>query len=507
MSYRAVCVHGHFYQPPRENPWTGRIDPEPSAAPWPNWNERITDECYGPNTAAELHGLEGETRRRNNFASISFNVGPTLMAWLAEARPDVHRRIVDGDAAGAGRFGGHGGAIAQVHDHLILPLANTRDRRTQVRWGLVDFRHRFGREATGMWLPETAVDVPTLETLASEGVRFTILAPHQAARVREPGGAWTDVAAGDGLDTGRGYVQRLPSGREIALFFYEGGVAHGIAFGGLLHDGARLVRRLEASALTGTAPRLGHVATDGESYGHHHAHGEMALAWAIDAIERDGRVALTTYDAWLAAHPPAAEVQCADGTSWSCAHGVRRWAGGCDCGTGGAGWDYGWRGPLRRALGQFGDGLARRFENEAGQCLSDPWAARDDYAELRLGGEALAEEWWTRHLRPGADGASRAEARRWLEMQASALRMFTSCGWFFDDPAGLETRQVLRYAGRALDLAGLVDGTGEPEPEAAPLLEALAVVRSNLSDGWNAADELRRILREDRPAAVSRPPP
>lgn len=505
-------MHGHFYQPPRENPWTGRIDPEPSAAPWPNWNERITDECYGPNTAAELHGAGagrvGERRRRNNFVSISFNVGPTLMAWLAEARPAVHRRIVEADAAGAARFGGHGGAIAQVHDHLILPLANARDRRTQVKWGLADFRHRFGRDAGGMWLPETAVDVPTLETLAADGVRFTILAPHQAARVREPGGPWTDVAPDGGLDTGRAYVQRLPSGREIALFFYEGSVAHGIAFDGLLHDGAELAGRLEGIALAGAAPRLGHVATDGESYGHHHAHGEMALAWALDAIERDGRVGLTTYGGWLAAHPPEAEVECADATSWSCAHGVRRWAGGCDCGTGGAGWDYGWRGPLRRALNDLRDDLARRFEREAGRLLVDPWAARDDYAELRLGREAVSEAWWRRHLRPGADDAARGEARRWLDMQAAALRMFTSCGWFFDDPAGLETRQVLRYAGRALDLAGLVDRGGEPDPEAAPLFEALAAVRSNRSERWNAAAELRRILCDDRPAAaVSRPSP
>ena len=502
MRDRALCVHGHFYQPPRENPWTGRIDREPSAAPWPNWNERIADECYAPNTAAEVRGAGGESQRRNNFASISFNVGPTLMAWLAEERPALHRAIVEADSAGAGRFGGHEGAIAQVHDHLIMPLANARDRRTQVRWGLADFRHRFGRAAEGMWLAETAVDVPTLEALAAEGVRFTILAPHQAARIREPDGSWTLAGTAGGLDTGRGYRQALPSGREITLFFYDGDVAHGIAFDGLLHDGAELARRLEATALAGEAPRLGHVATDGESYGHHHAHGEMALAWALDAIERGGRVTPTTYGAWLAAHPSVAEVQCAEGTSWSCAHGVRRWAGGCDCGTGGAGWDYGWRAPLRRALDDFRDDLARRYEAEAGSLLHDPWAARDDYAELRLGSEQVVEAWWHRHLRPRAD---RAEAVHWLDMQGAALRMFTSCGWFFDDPAGLETRQVLRYAGRALDLAGGVDEGGEPGPEADPLLEALAGVRSNRSEDWNAADELRRILREDRPrVGVSR---
>ena len=504
MNDRAICVHGHFYQPPRENPWTGLVDREPSAAPWDNWNERITDECYAPNTAALVHEPGGGTSQRNNFASISFNVGPTLMAWLDAHRPAVHEAIVAGDAVGSEARAGHGGAFAQVHDHLIMPLATPRDQRTQVRWGLADFRHRFGRPAAGMWLPETAVDVATLEALAADGVRFTVLAPHQAKRIRSESGEWIDAdSRPGGLDTGRAYRQRLPSGREITLLFYDGELALGIAFDGLLHDGADLTGRLENAALAGRSPRLAHVATDGESYGHHHPHGEMALAWALGAIGRHGRASLTTYGAWLAEHPATRQVEVAARTSWSCAHGVRRWAGGCDCGTGGPTWDYGWRAALRKALDALHDDLAARFEQAGGALLRDPWAARDDYAELWLGEEAVKHEWWDRHLLPGAE---RSEALRWLDMQRSAMRMFTSCGWFFDDPAGLETRQVLRYAGRALDLAGWVEADGTLVPAAESLLEDLADVRSNRSEEWNAAMALRAILRRDRPrGAVSRP--
>jgi alpha-amylase/alpha-mannosidase (GH57 family) len=493
---RYICIHGHFYQPPRENPWTDVIDAEPSAAPWSNWNERITDECYAPNTGAEILGPEGEVVRRfNNYAAISFNVGPTLMAWMARARPMVHRAIVESDARSRARFGGHGGAIAQAHGHLILPLANERDRRTQVRWGIADFKYRFGRPPAGMWLPETAVDVPTLEALAAEGIAFTILAPHQAARVRAPGGAWRKV--GGGVSPGRAYRQRLPSGRDIALFFYDGELARGVAFDGLLHDGAGFARGLEASAERGGAPRLAHLATDGESYGHHHRHGEMALAWALDSLEREARVRLTTYAAFLAAHPPTWDVEVAEDTSWSCAHGVRRWSGGCDCGTGGEGWDYGWRGPLRAALDGLRDRLASVFETEGSRQLRDPWSARDAWIEWRLpAGAGSRRAWEAEHLAPTGD---RNAAMALLAMQDAAMRMFTSCGWFFDDPAGLETRQVLRYAARAVELAGEVSD-GAPGREFAA---DLALIGSNREEGWTAAAEYERILREDRlPAAA-----
>ena len=498
MSDRGVCVHGHFYQPPRENPWTREIDPEVSAAPWANWNERIADECYGPNTRAEVHDADGRTHRHDNFAAMSFDVGPTLMAWLRRDRPDIHDAIVAADAAAVERFGGHGGAMAQVHDHIIMPLADDRDRRTQVLWGLADFRRRFGRPAEGMWLPETAVDLPSLETLAAAGVRFTVLAPHQAARVRSTDGGWEDPARA--LETGRAYRQRLPSGREIAIFFYDGVLARDVAFGGVLHDGVGFAGRLRGLALAADAPALAHVATDGESYGHHHHHGEMALARALELLSESDAVELTNYGAWLERHPPEDEVEIAENTSWSCLHGVRRWAGGCDCGTGGPGWDYGWRAPLRRALEGLRRALGARYDAEAGAVLHDPGRARDEHAELWLGDPRARDAWWRRQLRPGAD---RHTARRLLAMEHAAMRMFTSCGWFFDDPSGLETRQVLRYAARALDLAGLVDDSGEllALPPATGLLEELEGVRSNRRADWSAAEELRRILREDRPRA------
>lgn len=518
MNDRAVCVHAHFYQPPRENPWTGKIDRESSAAPWPNWNERIADECYGPNAAAEVHGPGGEIRRRDNYASLSFNVGPTLLAWLSAARPELYAAIIAADRCGAARNRGRGGAIAQAHDHVILPLADDRDRRTQVRWGLLDFEHRFGRVAEGMWLPETAVDVPSLESLADAGVGFTILAPHQARRVRAPGEPWRP--AGEALDTGRPYRQRLPSGRSITLFFYDGGLARAVAFDGLLHDGVELADGLAAAARAGSAPRLAHYATDGESYGHHHAHGEMALARAFETLETMPGLDVTNYAAWLDRHPAIHEVRIAEETSWSCAHGVRRWAGGCDCGTGGSGWDYGWRAPLRQSLNGFRDALAEHYEVSASPLLHDVWGARDDYAVLWLAPDEARLEWWDRHLRPGAD---RLAAARWLEMQRCEMRMFTSCGWFFDDPSGLETRQVLRYAARALELAAgseLADAVAggsfsdlvdEPFPgvprrlsvAAGELLRGLSEVRSNEREGWSAAAELRRILREDRPRGSS----
>lgn len=486
MTARRACVHAHFYQPPRENPWTGRVPGEPSASPWPNWNVRITDECYEPNARLE------------NYAGISFNVGPTLMAWLASERPDVHDAIVSADAAGAGRHAGRGGAIAQGHDHVILPLATARDRRTQVAWGVADFRHRFGREPDGLWLPETAVDLATLETLAEAGIRFTVLAPRQARRVRAPGGDWRAAAE---LDTGRAYRQRLPSGREIALFFYDGALAHDVAFGGLLHDGATLAGRLTASALGGAAPRLAHFATDGETFGHHHRHGEMALAWALDALGADGDAPPTNLAAWLADYPPEDDVEIVERTSWSCAHGVRRWAGGCGCGIGGEAGDHRWRAPLRRSLARFAAGLADRFEREAVDVLTDPWAARDGAAVLWLDAPDARERWMASHLR---QDASPDAAHRWMAEQRAAMRMFTSCGWFFDDPSGLETRQVLRYAGLALDLAGGVSRTGSPQgPLAGPLLDGLAGVRSHRLPGWDAAAELRRILREDRPEGFS----
>nr|PZN37897.1 MAG: hypothetical protein DIU70_11810 [Bacillota bacterium] len=326
---RFVCIHGHFYQPSRENPWLDAIEVQDSASPFHDWNERIAEECYAPNAAARILDAEGRIEGIvNNYARISFNFGPTLLAWLEVRRPEVYRAILAADRESQARFSGHGSALAQAYNHIILPLASDRDRRTQVLWGIRDFQHRFGRMPEGMWLPEAAVDLPTLEVLAELGLRFTILAPRQARRVRPIGSrAWAEV--GEGIDTTRPYRVSLPSGRSLALFFYDGAIAQAVAFGGLLHDGRQFAERLARGFRPDrSGPQLVHIATDGESYGHHHRHGEMALAYALHWIESLGLARLTNYGEYLERFPPTHEVEIREGTSWSCAHGVERGRGG-----------------------------------------------------------------------------------------------------------------------------------------------------------------------------------
>jgi hypothetical protein len=495
-----VCIHAHFYQPPRENPWLEEVEPEPSASPFHDWNERITVESYVPNGAARVVDSDGRIRSiRNNYGSISFNFGPTLLGWMESSAPAAHAMVLEAELESLERFGGHGSALAQPYHHLIMPLATPRDRRTQVAWGVADFRHRFGRGPEGMWLPETAVDLDTLEALAEHGIRFTILAPHQAGRVRAPGGDWQDLDD-SGLDTTVAYRQSLPSGREIALFFYDGAASRAVAFDKLLEDGEAL-----ASWLTGLAhesgtggPRLAHIATDGETYGHHHGHGDMALAVALERFESEPGVRLTNYAQFLAENLPVLEVEIRENTSWSCAHGVERWRSDCGCSTGGeSDWSQAWRAPLREALDALSDDLARVFEDRGRAVFSDPWRARDAYIEAILGTEAERElfldTWCTSRTHE-----ERTLAFRLLEMQRCAMLMFTSCGWFFNDLAGIETRQILRYAARALDLAESVGEEGLPEP----FLASLAEARGNGPRAPNGREVLEADSRTARVEAL-----
>jgi alpha-amylase/alpha-mannosidase (GH57 family) len=334
---RFVCVHGHFYQPPRENPWTGRVEPEASAAPFHDWNQRITAECYSPNAEA------------GNYARMSFNFGPTLLSWLEREAGPVYEAVLAADRESRERFSGHGSAIAQAHSHMILPLANARDQRTQVRWGVLDFERRFGRAPEGMWLPETAVDLATLEALAGQGMRYTILAPDQARSWREKGESGWQEAPAAGLDTRRPYEVPLPSGRRIAVFFYDGPTAHAIAFGELARGGEALARRLTSLFTDSPEPQLAHAATDGETYGHHHRGGDRVLAQAFGFLESEGVARLTNYGEFLANNPPAFEAEIRENTSWSCAHGIGRWREDCGCRTGEhPGWSQAWRAPLGR---------------------------------------------------------------------------------------------------------------------------------------------------------------
>ncbi|HEV3459080.1 MAG TPA: DUF3536 domain-containing protein [Thermoanaerobaculia bacterium] len=500
---RWLCVHGHFYQPPREDPWSGTIEPQPSAHPYRDWNARIAAECYAPNAAARiLDGDGGVACIVNNYARMSFDFGPTLLAWLQTQQPDVYAAVLAADRESRERFSGHGSALAQAYNHVIMPLASRRDKQTQIVWGLRDFEHRFGRPAAGMWLPETAVDLESLELLAGHGVRFTILEPHQARRVRplpaagREAAGWRSVAGGV-VDTSRPYAVVLPSGRRIAVFFYDGPIARAVAFEGLLESGDRFAGRLLGGAPhNGGADSLIHIATDGETYGHHHRHGEMALGYALHQIESNGWAKLTNYGEYLASHPPAEEVEIVENTSWSCVHGVDRWREDCGCRIGGGDprWNQGWRAPLRQALDALRDELAPLYERAAGEIFASPWQARDDSIELVLDpSPAAADAFFERQARrsPAARGAGgvpagerRALALRLLEMQRCAMLMYTSCGWFFDDLAGLEAVQVLRYAGRAAQLADDLFG-GECERA---LLRRLAWARSNDPAAGNGRD-------------------
>jgi alpha-amylase/alpha-mannosidase (GH57 family) len=470
VTLRAVCVHGHFYQPPRENPWTGVVDHEASAAPLHDWNERITDECYRRNTAARLLDAEGRVSELvNTFARSSFNVGPTLMSWLERHAPDVHDGIVAADRDAVARTG-HGGAIAQPFVHAIMPLSDARDRTTLVRWGVADFERRFGRRPEGMWLPETAVDVASLEALAAEGIRFTVLAPRQARRVRRLGArSWTDVSEGT-VDTRRAYAVALPSGRSISVFCYDGATSQAVAFEGLLHSGERLAEHLLAGAgpdpvrasgthgptapTSGPGVPLGHAVTDGESYGHHHRHGEMALAYALVALDHKRGVRLTTYARHLAEQPPVDQLDIVERSSWSCYHGIERWQSDCGCSTGGQpDWDQSWRAPLRRTVDVLRDRTRGPWERAATAVLGDPWAARDDYHEVAATMSRRARDAWLDRWVPGADAATRTRALALAEIQRHLLFSQTSCAWFFDDAAGIEPVQSLRHAARAAELA------------------------------------------------------
>ena len=503
---RYICIHGHFYQPPRENPWLETVEVQDSAYPYHDWNERITAECYAPNTAARIvDGQNRIVRIVNNFARISFNFGPTLLAWLERADPDVYAAILAADRESRFRFSGHGSALAQVYNHMILPLANRRDRTTQVAWGLRDFQRRFGRFPEGIWLPETAVDLATLDVLAEQGLLFTILAPHQARRIRSLSGrarTWRDLIDGT-IDPSMAYLVRLPSGRTLSVFFYDGPISRSVAFDGLLRYGEDLAHRLASAFVsTRTWPQLVHIATDGETYGHHHRYGDMALAYALDYIESHQLARLTNYGEYLEKHPPLYEVEIVENTSWSCIHGIERWRSdcGCNCGSGAPGslqkWTQAWRAPLRAALDGLRDTLAPHFEEKGRHFLRDPWAARNDYLDVVHDRSAASlDSFFHRHARRELSPAERGTTLKLLEMQRHAMLMYTSCGWFFSELSGIETVQILQHAGRVLHLARQVVG----DDLEGPFLVQLEKARSNLPEQRDG----RRIYEQlVRPAVV-----
>ena len=499
-SKRYICIHGHFYQPPRENPWLETVETQDSAAPYHDWNERICAECYATNGAARVVNHKNHiTRIVNNYARMSFNFGPTLLSWLKENAPRTYRMILDGERRSRKNFKGHSSAIAQVYNHMIMPLANRRDKNTQIRWGIADYQQHYGIAPEGMWLAETAVDNQTLEVLAQHGIKFTILAPHQCKRIRSlkngdsasDGTGWTDTLNAS-VDPTHPYLVRFDSGASIAVFFYDGPASRAIAFEGVLNSSENLVARLKSGFRDNQQPQLEHVATDGESYGHHHKHGEMALAYALRLLEQDKTVRLANYGSFLAQFPPEYECEIEENTSWSCAHGVERWRSDCGCNGGKPGWNQQWRKPLRQALDELRDALIPLTEKTGRQLFNDVWAARDAYSGVVL--DRSPETVSTFLLEQCSHPLSAEEsvtALELMEMQRHAQLMYTSCGWFFDDISGIETVQVIAYAARVLQIAQRVFAAEGAALETA-FLDRLAKARSNVASAGDAA----RIYRD-----------
>jgi len=514
---RYICIHGHFYQPPRENPWLEEIEVEESAFPFHDWNERVTAECYAPNAASRILGSD----RRiidivNNYSNISFNFGPTLLSWLETHNPEVYSEILRADKDSLIKFSGHGSAIAQIYNHLIMPLACSRDKRTEIIWGIKDFVYRFGRIPEGMWLSETAVDIETLEILAEHGIRFTILAPHQAKRIRRVGHQdWTYVTK-DTLHIGMPYLCILPSGKKIAIFFYNAVIGAEAAFGHLLDNGETFAKRMIDSFPQNTDdPYLLSIATDGETYGHHHRFADMALAYALHDIESKKSAQITVYGEYLEKYPPTHEVAIAENTSWSCIHGVKRWEDDCGCramyaclisdtsvcyllSSGSTSqynikpWNQKWRKPLRGAIQWLSTELARIYEHEMEGLFHEPWTIRDAYGELIINRSYDAIiAFFSNHSKRTPNPQEITRCLKLLEMQKNSLFMQTSCGWFFDDLAGIETIQILMYACRAIQISRDITGV-DLEPD---FLTQLSKATSNLSTLGNGKDIYEKYVQ------------
>jgi alpha-amylase/alpha-mannosidase (GH57 family) len=495
---RYVCIHGHFYQPPRENPWLETVETQDTAAPYHDWNERICAESYAPNGAARIVNTKNEIARIvNNYARISFNVGPTLLSWLQENAPRTYRMVLEGERRSRKSFRGHSSAMAQVYNHMILPLANRRDRITQIRWGIADYENNYGAPPEGMWLAETAADMQSLELLAEHGIKFTLLAPHQCKRIRalKEGAGWVDTPNAS-VDTTHPYLVRFPSGASIAVFFYNGPASRAIAFEGLLNSGEAFANRLKSGFRSDTTqPQMVHVATDGESYGHHHKHGEMALAYALRLLETDRSVKLTNYGCFLEMFPPEYECEIIDNTSWSCAHGVERWRSDCGCNGGKVGWNQLWRKPLREALDALRDTLIPFTEQEGCKLFRDVWAARDGYIQVVLDrSEESVENFIQTHQHHELGQFERIRALELMEMQRHAQLMYTSCGWFFDDISGIETEQIIAYAARVIQLARRHFGLQVEQLEPT-FLAKLAQARSNVPAAQDGATIYRESVR------------
>ncbi len=492
-----ITIHGHFYQPPRENPYLNTIERQPSASPFHNWNERIYHECYRTNVFARIFNDQGEiVGIVNNFEYLSFNIGATLMSWLENYDLEVYQKIIEADQKSSLRLNGHGNAIAQVYNHIILPLANERDKYTQIRWGKEDFRKRFGRETEGMWLAETAVDLATIKALIDENIKFIILAPTQAYKCREiateenSSQEWFTVAGGQ-IDPTRPYRCYINDTEYIDIFFYDGPISGDIGFGDVLNSSANFVSRLKL-AIRGDhrTSQIISVGTDGETFGHHKRDREKCLAYALTKEFPAQNWTVTNFAHYLSINPPTWEVQLKPVTAWSCSHGVGRWQDDCGCG-GGDGIQLKWRRPLREALNWLRDELIKVYEDKGYQFFHNPWDARNDYIKVILHRNSeVIQDFLNNHANHSLNAEENIDAFRLLEMQRNALLMFTSCGWFFEEISRPEGTQILRYAARALELAGEIAGI-QLEKE---FLVHLTKAPSNSSKFANGAEIYHKLV-------------
>lgn len=506
MNKRYVCIHGHFYQPPRESPWLEETEVEDSAYPYHDWNQRITIECYGPNAASRILDREERISKIvNNYSKISFNFGPTLLSWMEKHEPHVYSQIIESDKISRKERGGHGNAIAQCYNHIIMPLASRRDKVTQIVWGIKDFEMRFKRKPEGMWLPEASADIETFGILSDHGIKFTILSPRQAHRIRPRGDRkWTDVSGG-GIDPRRPYRISLVGGKLINVFFYHDPIARAIAFEGLLGDGEKFTSRLiEGFDSRDENPQILNIATDGETYGHHHRFGEMALAYALKRIEENGFVKITNYGEYIEKFPPEYEAEIFENTSWSCAHGVERWRSDCGCKTGGdPSWNQKWRKPLRDALNWLKDEVDLIFEKEGVNFFHDVWESRDGYIDVILDrSPESVEGFFAQFQKREFTDVEKVTALKLLEMERQVLLSFTSCGWFFSDISGIETVQILKYAARTIQL--VIELTGiDLKPRFLDMLSLAPSNAPNLGNGRTVYENLVKPHVVDLKGAIA----
>ena len=493
-----LTIHGHFYQPPRENPWLEAIELQDSALPFHDWNERITKECYNPNSVSKIV----DNRNRildvvNNYSLMSFNFGPTLLSWMEQYAPLTYERIIKADIESIDLNDGHGNAMAQVYNHIIMPLANEHDKQTQVKWGIRDFEYRFGRKPEGMWLAETAVDDDTLRVLEENGIKFTVLSPYQALKIKGPKDKeWTDVSWGN-IDPARSYKYNIKSapGKSIDLFFYDGAISRSVAFDELLKDGNKFIKRLkEGVSDTRNYPQLINIATDGESYGHHTKFGDMALSYVLKIRAEDEGFKIINYAAYLDKYRSDYEADIKQASSWSCFHGVGRWCEDCGCSTGGhPGWNQKWRRPLRDALDYLRDELAKVFEKEGSKYFNtDVWEVRNNYIDVILTRtEANIKKFQSKYFLPELSDEDKVRGMKLLEIQRQALLMYTSCGWFFSEISGIETVQIMKYAARAMQLAAYFTKQNYEKK----FLEILSNAKSNIQEYGTGKDIYERFVK------------